>query len=165
MRDLNMEQLRGAVRIYMAAKSLQDAKKELGGALMEKEPEALEQASNGLESLFNAIIDRCGDPDRQVMARNRAASLKVRIGYTDAPQPGKYLVNADDLSFLVDYMLNYCDMDCPCVVIDEGTGERSIIRQAVKGCAIRKLYKRLGVAEGMSPECPYSMYLVGGGKE
>lgn len=33
MHDLNTEQLRGAVRIYMAAMSLQDAVKELGPAL------------------------------------------------------------------------------------------------------------------------------------
>ncbi len=164
MHNLNTEQLRGAVRIYMAAMSLQDAIKELGPVLEGEEAKQVQRASDELKRAFDAIIERCGDADKQEMARNRAASLKVRIGYTDAPQPGKYLVNADDLSFLVDHMLNYCDMDCPCVVTDEETGERSIIRQAVKGCAVRKLYKRLGVAEGMSPECPYSMYLVGGGK-
>lgn len=160
MHDLNTEQLRGAVRIHMAAMSLQDALKELGGALLAEEAQQVQQASEGLKRAFTAIIDRCGDPDRQEMARNRAASLRVRVGYTDRPQEGKYLVNRDDLSFLVDHMLNWCDLECPCVTMDEDTGERAVIPQAVKGCEVRKLYRRLGVAEGLSPECPYSMYIA-----
>lgn len=160
MRELSTKQVTGLVRIHMSACSLEDAVKELGQATSEEEAESLKQTAKGLKQLFGAIVSRCGDEDRQTMVRNRAASLNVKVGYADTPQQGKYLIDQDDLNFLVDHMLNYCDMECPCVLYNEN-GERSIIKQAVKGCAVRKLYKRIGVAEGASPECPYSMYLTG----
>lgn len=161
MHDLSTREITGLVRIHMTACSVEDAVKELERVCTDGELEELSRTAEGLKGLFNAVVERCGDEDRQVMIRNRAASLKVKVGYADTPQQGKYLVDHDDLEFLIDHMLNYCDMDCPCVVMDEETGERSIIKQAVKGCEVRKLYKRIGVAEGASPECPYSMYLAG----
>lgn len=160
MRELSTKQVTGLVRVHMSACSLEDALEELGKAIDEVEADNLKHTAKWLKQLFNGIVSRCGDEDRQTMVRNRAASLNVKVGYADTPQQGKYLIDQDDLNFLVDHMLNYCDMECPCVVYDE-SGERSIIKQAVKGCAVRKLYKRIGVAEGASPECPYSMYLTG----
>lgn len=160
MGELSTKQVTGLVRIHMAACSLRDAANELGKAIDGGEAKTLKQTAEGLKTLFNAIVSRCGDEDRQTMVRNRAASLNVKVGYADTPQQGKYLIDQDDLNFLIDHMLNYCDMECPCVLYDEN-GEGSIIKQAVKGCAVRKLYKRIGVAEGASPECPYSMYLTG----
>lgn len=160
MHDLSTKQVTGLVRIHMSACSLEDAVKELGQVIDQDETESLKQAAKGLKQLFSAVVSRCGDEDRQVMVRNRAASMNVKVGYADMPQKGKYLIDQDDLNFLVDHMLNYCDMECPCVFYDK-SGERSIIKQAVKGCAVRKLYRRIGVAEGASPECPYSMYLTG----
>lgn len=91
MHDLSTREITGLVRIHMTACSVEDAVKELERVCTDGELEELSRTAEGLKGLFNAVVERCGDEDRQVMIRNRAASLKVKVGYADTPQQGKYV--------------------------------------------------------------------------
>lgn len=157
-RDFNTEEVTAAVKIHLAACLMNDVSKELGRVFTRQQREGIAKRSKGLHELYEKTVSLAGDSDKQAMVRNRAASLTVQVGYARTAPERKFLVDQGDMEILCGHLLNYCDLECPCVVEDED-GSREVIRPAVKGCEIRKLFKRLGLVEGFSAECPYSMYI------
>lgn len=157
-RDFNTEEVTAAVKIHLAACLMDDVSKELGRVFTRQQRDGIAKRSKGLHELYEKAVSLAGDEDKQVMVRNRAASMTVQVGYARTAPERKFLVDQGDMEILCGHLLNYCDLECPCVVENED-GSREVIRPAVKGCEIRKLFKRLGLVEGFSAECPYSMYI------
>lgn len=162
-RDFNTEEVTAAIRIHLAACLLDDAGKGLGRVFSARQKRGLDQRAKGLHALYEAVVALAGDEDKQTMVRNRALGLNVQVGYAKTAPARKFLVEEGDLALLCDHLLNYCDLECPCV-IEKEDGSREVNRAAVKACEIRRLYKRVGLVEGQSRECPYSLYIGQKGK-
>lgn len=147
-----------AVKIHLASCLLENVPKELSRVLSRQQRDGIAQRAKNLNDLYSKVVSLAGDADEQAMVRNRADVLTVQVGYAKTAPERKYLVTQDDLELICSHLLDYCDIDCPCVTVRED-GSREVNRPAVKGCEIRKLFKRLGLVEGYSAECPYSFYI------
>ncbi len=94
--------------------------------------------------------------------KRRMDCLKIHVGQADI-LPKEYIVlDIGDAQTLCGAALDKCDMDCPCVTVDEETGERTVIREAVRVCEMAKVFKRLMIRGNQSfAECQYSMLTDG----
>jgi len=155
-REYSTDEVRALVRIHMSAYMLNDAVKELGKRqeLTETRTE-LTAIAAGLLSTFEELVKNSGDEDRQAFTRRKAAALRCNVTYAPKPLENHILLHEKELNMLVGNMLNYCEYECPCVTVDEEG--RTVDKAAVKGCEIRKMFRRLGLEEkGSKIECPYT---------
>lgn len=156
--ELSTQEVIGAVLMNTAANAVEDAANRLRRLLTPSQREQAETAAHMTDELAQAMMNASDDEDQREAIRRRMSVLRVNVGYVDKKPPGMLLLSESDLSTLIGHALNFCDLECPCVTVDDETGERSVNRAAVKGCELRKLFRRIGVSEGgASAECPYSM--------
>ncbi len=155
---LSTQEVIGTVLLNTAANAVEDAANRLSSVLTPLQREQAEKAAMTIKTLAQAVMNTTDDDDQQEAIRRRMSVLRVNVGYVDKKPPGMLLLSESDLSTLIGHALNFCDLECPCVTVDDKTGERSVNRAAVKGCELRKLFRRIGLCEGnISAECPYSM--------
>lgn len=156
--ELSTQEVIGAVLLNTAANAVEDAANRLRRVFTPSQREQAERAAQMTDALAQAAMNTSDDEDQREAIRRRMSVLRVNVGYVDKKPPGMLLLSESDLSTLIGHALNFCDLECPCVTVDDETGERSVNRAAVKGCELRKLFRRIGVSEGgASAECPYSM--------
>ena len=118
----------------------------------------LTAVSATLGEIVQTLVDMGGDDDQKAGIVRRMLRMKVTLGYVHHPLEEVVMLSVGDANTLLAPVLDRCDIECPCVTVDDATGERTVNRAAVKGCETRKALKRAGVAEvGLSMECPYSM--------
>lgn len=116
-------------------------------------------AAESIARVVKCMIEASPDEDQQQMVINRMSRLHLQFGHVRKHPEELVIMSAADADTLLSPVLEKCDLDCPCVLLDE-TGETVIDRSYVKGCEIRKALKRVGVSEvGLSKECPYQFVL------
>lgn len=158
-RPLNSNELIKAVMVKVAAGALLDCSKELGRVLEKESCQALAQMGDKALELFEACMTATGDREQEVMARRRANALKIGVSYDKKYLQTLITLTPDECTTLVGHALNYCQLECPYADMTE-KGEPLVNTAAVKGCELRKLYKRIGLAHMGIVEkgCPYYMY-------
>lgn len=158
-RPLNSNELIKAVMVKVAAGALLDCSKELGRVLNRESCQELAQMGGKALEMFEACMTATGDEDQAIMARRRANALKVGVSYDKKHMQTMICLTPEECTTLVGHALNYCQLECPYADISED-GEALVNTAAVKGCELRKLYKRIGLAHSgiVGNGCPYHMY-------
>lgn len=158
-RPLNSNELIKAVMVKVAACALLDCSKELGRVLDSESCQELAQMGGKALELFEACMTATGDDDQAIMARRRADALKVGVSYDKKHLQTMICLTPEECTTLVGHALNYCQLECPYADITDN-GEALVNTAAVKGCELRKLYKRIGLAHSgiVGNGCPYFMY-------
>lgn len=158
---LNSDELIKTVMLKVAAGALLDCSKNLKRVLSEKACADLEQMGEAAIQMHVDCLNACEDEDQAEFARRRANKMKIGVGYVKPAVNTTIDLDLKEASNLCGLVLSYfCELECPCVTMDDDGG-RTVNRAAVKGCELRKLFRRIGLAQPdvACGECPYSMYL------
>ncbi len=115
---------------------------------------SLQSAADGLQGALTGLLDSCADPDKRIGIERRMSTYKIGLYHVKPACHDLHVVSLSDLELLVSARLQECELDCPCT-IEEDAAVRS---EAVRGCEVRKLYKRLLLEGGVGGECPYELY-------
>lgn len=107
-----------------------------------------------IQNLEKALLDTEPDPDHRegIIRKINAYQLELK----PAPQkyPDFHMLSHDDMEMLVQYALNECSLNCPCLIVnDDGCTE--VLTDAVASCEMRKLFKRILLSEAEGGFCPY----------
>ncbi|MEA5016141.1 MAG: hypothetical protein VB099_16440 [Candidatus Limiplasma sp.] len=157
MKDyINQSEAMGVALLQAGRCAVQDGLKKLKGMLQELGIyEQLRESLEALDTAREMVMATCKDEDYRLGLERRIATYRIGLTHARPECPELHVVDDGDMQTLMGHALHYCDYECPCVTVDE-EGERIVNTQAVRACEMRKMYKRLLVTEGPSPECPYS---------
>lgn len=158
-RDYSTNELAGIATLNLIAAALDDIiDNKLARRLTDEEKKLLNNCRARVDATVKAAFDRIPDPDRREGLARRMLVMKLNVGYTDHRPDELVCLSVPDASTLVGHALNYCEYECPCVQVDEHTGERTVCREAVRRCEMARLYRRMMLVGGdVSAECPYSV--------
>lgn len=121
----------------------------------------LNEAADILSDFVQLMIEESPDEDQRKMILTRMSRLFIQFGHYRKHPEELVIMTLNDSQLLLAPLLDRCDLECPCVEYDAG-GDRSVNRELVKRCEVRKALKRIGVSEtGLGAECKYQ-YLTGG---
>lgn len=158
-RAYNCEEVTAYVMASVAMNGFEEAAQKLKRRIEAAgKGEAVRIALSLMTGIITELGSMNGDENQRIALERRAAVTRVSVGYVDKPPRDIICLDERDASTLCGHALNYCELECPCVMVDETTGERSVIVEAVRGCELANVYKRLMVsANGLSAECPYAL--------
>lgn len=157
-RPYSTDEMSGVATLKILAAAIEDVvDKKLSRRLTEGERDRLTECAAAIYGIAKACCERIPDPDKREGLQRRMSVMKINLGYVDKKPKEIICLSVDDASTLVGHALNYCEYECPCVTVDDA-GERVVMREAVRRCALAGVYKRMMLAGGeLSAECPYAM--------
>lgn len=156
-RELSTDEIVAVTTLNCCANAILDNLPKLNRRLNDKQKNAMKEAQSLIGAIVRDVIEESPDPDQQAMILTRMGRLKLQFGVVRKHPEDLVVMTADDAQTLLAPVLDRCDLDCPCVSIDDDV-DKLISRELVRRCETRKALKRIGLAEvGLSMECPYQM--------
>lgn len=163
-KQLSDEEVIGITTINCCANAVEDCAKKIARRLGEKQKQAISNAVQVMKETVKAVLDAAPDEDQREMILRRMSRLQLQFGAVRKHPEEMVMLSMEDAQTLLAPVLDRCDLDCPCVSIDDD-GDKAVSTLLVKQCETRKALKRAGVAElGLGMECPYQ-FLTGGKKK
>lgn len=155
----NQREAMGVALISAGNCALSDGIENLKGRLEEIGCyDAATQALELLRKTCDTVFDTCKDEDYRIGLERKIGTYHIGLKHVKPECKELHVVGESDMQTLIGHSLNFCDLECPCVSMEED-GARTIDKRLVKACEMRKMYKRLMLTEGVSAECPYSMLI------
>lgn len=117
----------------------------------------LKGAAKIIANAVQCLVETDNDLDHQAMILLRMSRLKLQFGFVRKHPEDLIVMTCEDAQTLLAPALEKCDLECPCITIDEN-GNQICNKAMVKACETRKALKRIGMREtGLSMDCPYQM--------
>lgn len=158
-REMSHEEIIGTTTLNVCVNAIRDSADKLARRLTEEQKRTVEQSAHNLADVVKQLIEGDGDEDQAEMIKRRMSRLKLQFGMVRKHPENDIILSQEDAQTLFAPALERCDLECPCVECAPD-GDRTVRRDMVKRCEMRKALKRAGVAEtGLSMECPYQ-YIV-----
>ena len=163
-KQLSDEEVIGITTINCCANAVEDCAEKLKRRVNPQRLRDLEEAVVAMKGLVKDVLDGAPDEDQREMILRRMSRLKLQFGAVRKHPEELVMLSMEDAQTLLAPVLDRCDLDCPCVSVDED-GDKTVSTLLVKQCETRKALKRAGVAElGLGMACPYQ-FLTGGKKK
>lgn len=154
-RRLNQKEIIAAGTLNCTANAVKANIPALSNRLTDEDEKEVQDALDVLSGMVGKIIGQTPDEDERAHLERRITSLQVSLGYVKKPFNMKVMLSEEDANVLLWPVLERCNLDCPCISLDED-GDTVAKVGAVKGCVTRKALVRAGVrGTGKSSLCPY----------
>lgn len=159
-RRLNTEEVAAVKTVLVSAAALEDKmpilERRLKGMGRGRLLGLLKGAVKTMGNTMWAIIRESEDEDQQEYIVRRLDRLQLQFGAVRKRPEDMIILSVDDACTLIAPALEKCDIDCPCVKLDNN-GEEVPDIVAIKQCETRKALVRAGVSELGMGTCPYQM--------
>ncbi len=163
-KQLSNDEVIGMTTINCCANAVEDCAGKLSRRVTQEQKQDIDKAVLTMKGLVKTVLDEAPDEDQRKMILRRMGRLKLQFGAVRKHPEDLVMLSVEDAQTLFAPVLDRCDLDCPCVSVDED-GDKTVNALLVKQCETRKALKRAGVAElGLGMECPYQ-FLAGGSKK
>lgn len=107
-----------------------------------------------IHNLENTLLDTEPDPDHREGLARKVNAYQFELKSAPQVHPEFHVITGNDMETLVQYALNECSLNCPCLTNNED-GSTTVITEAVAACEMRKLFKRILLSENEGGFCPY----------